>query len=334
MSESSSLTVGMVGFGGRLPLADALSKLCNQPAISKLHIFWNQPSPEIEIQLSDLKSKFQKVEITLSEVNTGSAGGYAKVIEKFRDSDTSHFLLLLDDDLYLEPDCIEQLLATAATSSSDTHETLFLAYRSGLPELADLVERNLGIRRPRPGCCVGFHFLNLIKPNIEPMRYDKNSGTYSIGSAPWGGLLIPRPALEKLGLPREDFFLYAEDYELTSRFVWNHGEIILVPTAKIRDNDIAWNAVGGKMNGLKRRMLKLPEVKVFHEVRNRNFIARRYYTGLLPIYMCNKYLFLAAAYALGIWHGKLSRARLIHRAINDGELMAEDSLPQDRLWPR
>ena len=322
MSESNLLSIGIVGFGGRQLSVDAIVRLCKHPSVSKFHVFWNQPSPEIRIQLAEVTSFTPKIEITYSEINTGSAGGYARVLEGYRDNDSSAYLLLMDDDLRPAENCLEAMLAAAAMYADALNETLVLAYRPGLPELADLVARNLPIRRPRPGCCVGFHFINLLNPKYEAIRRDEASGGYFIGSAPWGGLMIPRRALDKLGLPREDFFLYAEDYELTSRFVWQGGKIVLVPEAIMLDNDTAWNAVGGKVSNLKRRMLLLPDIKVFHEVRNRNFMARKYYPGNFTTYLINKSIFLASAYLLGLGHMKLARARLIHRAVNDGEHMA------------
>lgn len=312
----------MVGFGGRLLSVDALVRLCKHPSVLKLHVFWNQPSPEIKIQLAELKHFTPKVEITCSEKNTGSAGGYARVMENFRESDTSEYLLLMDDDLQPSENCLETMLAVAAMHANTLDKTLVLAYRPGLPELADLVTRSVPVRRPRPGCCVGFHFINLVKPECEAIRRDEASGGYLIGSAPWGGLMIPRRSLDRLGLPREDFFLYAEDYELTSRFVWRGGKIVLVPEAVMLDNDTAWNAVGGNVGNLRRRMLLLPDIKVFHEVRNRNFMARKYYPGHFMTYLINKSIFLASAYLLGLRHLKLARARLIHRAIIEGEIMA------------
>lgn len=334
MSKPQLLTIGIVGFGARQPSVDKIYALSRHSNVSQLHIIWSQATPEIKQSLTELQGGNPKVQITHSDVNLGSAGGYSKLIESFRDHQISEFLLLLDDDLHLEHDCIEQLLMTAAANISALDHTLLLAYRSGLPELASLVTKNISIRRPRPGCCVGFHFLNFFKPCHEPIQRNQETGLFSIGSAPWGGLMIPRQALPKLGIPREDFFLYAEDYELTARFVWSGGLILLIPNAVIQDTDIAWNAVGGNVTGLKRRLLYLSEIKVFHEVRNRNFMARHYYAGLFPIYLVNKFIFLAATYALGFLHGKWARSRLIHRAINDGELMASSGLPPGYSWQR
>ncbi len=331
-TQSREAVIGILGYGSRPPSADALIKIARLPSVRKLSIFWNAPSAEVSHLLAELQSRASNISVHLNPENLGSAGGYIKLIENFRDNETADHLLLLDDDLELEADCIKILFKAAESYPGKLDNTLLLAYRPGLPELADLVTKKIAIRRPRPGCCIGFHFLNILKAECEPIDYDAETRRFFIGSAPWGGLLIPRQALKKLGLPREDFFLYAEDYELTSRFVWNGGKIVLVPDALITDKDTAWNAVGGNTSNIRRRMLLLPDIKVFHETRNRNFMARKYYAGSFPIYLINKYIFLAYAYFLGILYGRLSRARLIHRAINDGERMAS-SEPVSDIFP-
>lgn len=321
--QSREVIVGILGYGERPPSAGALAKIACLPSVSKLSIFWNSPSVQVGDSLNALATQASNISIHLNPENLGSAGGYEKLITNFRDHETAAFLFLLDDDLLPEANCITTLLNVADSHSGELDNMLLLAFRPGLPELANLVEKSIPVRRPRPGCCIGFHFMNILKPASEPIEFNSRTGHFQIGSAPWGGLLIPRSALGKLGVPRRDFFLYAEDYELTSRFVWNGGKILLIPNALIRDTDTAWNAVGGDISGIRRRMLLLPDAKVFHEARNRNFMARKYYAGSFPVYLVNKAIFLFTAYFIGLTHRRLSRARLIHRAINDGERMAE-----------
>ncbi|MEO8002981.1 MAG: glycosyltransferase [Arenimonas sp.] len=318
----NSTLIGILGYGERLPEFDAMLTLANNPAVHKLAIFWNKAGAESREILQQLARDCQKISVFFNSENLGSAGGYAQILEHFHNNETTPFLLLLDDDLLLDNQCIDKLVTSAMNMESNISETLYLAYRPGLPEIRDLVENKIGIPRPRNSCCVGFHFLNLLYQHREPVRFNKTSGLFEIDSAPWGGLFVSRPAIEKLGLPRKDFFLYAEDSELTYRFTLNGGRIILVPDAKITDTDKAWNTVGGKISNLRRRVLWLPETKVFHEVRNRNYIARHYYPGFLPVYWINKFLFLASTYFIGIVNGKFSRALLIHQAIHAGEKMA------------
>lgn len=322
-SKTNSVVIGILGYGNRIPSKDALSKLDSDPNVEGIILYWNQPGPDVEKALDEVRTLIPSVRIAISPDNLGSASGYARLIENFRDKETAPYLLLLDDDLRLAPDCILNLISAARLHIESLECMLFLANRPDLPELANLIGKQQGIMKPRTGCCVGFHFLNLINPLREEVRQSAETGLFTIDSAPWGGLLIPRLALAKLGLPREDFFLYAEDSELTYRFTWNGGKILLVPNAEITDTEPAWNTVGGNISNLRRRVLVLPEIKVFHEVRNRNYMARHYYPGLLPVYWMNKLLFLGSAYLMGIANGKFARARLIHRAVNAGEHMAD-----------
>lgn len=317
------IAIGILGYGSRAPSTETLAVLANHPEVSTLLIVWNAPNTEVSAILQRLKQAAPKTVIIENTENLGSAGGYKCLIEHFRNHEHSEYLFLLDDDLQPKPDCIDKLLHVTHSLSSPLDNTLLLAYRPKLPEMHDLVSKKLGICRPKPGVCVSFHFMNLIKQHREPVDYCENELAFSIESATWGGLFIPRAALPQLGLPREDFFLYAEDTELTYRFTQNGGKIFLVPDAEITDTEPAWNTVGGNISNLRRRVLVLPEIKVFHEVRNRNYMARHYFPGFLPIYWINKFLFLASAYFIGITNLKFSRALLIHQAINAGERMAE-----------
>jgi len=317
------ITIGILGYGSRTPSAETLAALANHSEVTTLLIVWNEPDTAVSATLQRLKHTVPKTHIIENVDNLGSAGGYKCLIEYFRNYEQSDYLFLLDDDLQPESDCIDKLLRTAHSFSSNLDHTLLLAYRHKLPEMRELVSMKLGICRPKPGACVAFHFMNLIKQHREPVDYCEEKLFFNIESAPWGGLFIPRAALSFMGLPREDFFLYAEDTELTYRFTQNGGHVLLVPDAEITDTQPAWNTVGGNMSNLRRRVLILPEIKVFHEVRNRNFMARHYFPGFLPTYWVNKFLFLATAYFIGITHRKFSRALLIHQAVNAGERMAE-----------
>lgn len=325
MSETRNalVAVGMLGYGNRLPSAESIALLVENPEIARIQILWNQPSPSVVELLNSIEAATPKLEVEYSDANLGSAGGYARLLRGFAAASRTSFVLLLDDDLRLAPDCISALVAASNAHSERLASTLFLAYRPGLPEYRGLVERLVPIRDPTPGCCIGFNFLNLLS---SPGRGGSNqlpSGLFSIGSAPWGGLFIPHQALAKLGLPREDFFLYADDSDVTLRFTRNDGIIFLVPGAVAYDSEAAWNAVAGNVSNLARRMLHLPEIKVFHEVRNRSFIGRRFYPGTALVYGLNKILFLAYAYWIGLSNGCFPRAKLIHRAISEGEIMAK-----------
>jgi GT2 family glycosyltransferase len=316
------IAIGILGYGSRIPSTEALSVLADHPQVSKLLIVWNEPSQEVSIILRRLKQAVHKTHIIENIGNLGSAGGYKCLIEHFRNHEQSEYLFLLDDDLVPESNCIDELLRTTHLFSAVLEKTLLLAYRPKLPEMHGLVSKRLGISRTKAGACVSFHFMNLIKQHRESVAYSESRRTFTIESAPWGGLFIPRAALPLLGLPREDFFLYAEDTELTYRFSHNGGQIFLVTDARIADMEPAWNAVGGKISNLRRRVLMLPAIKVFYEVRNRNYMARHYYPGFLPTYWLNKFLFLVSAYFMAMTNRKFARALLIHQAINAGEIMA------------
>ena len=160
-SDRNNVIIGILGYGNRLPSLNAFHSLIENQLVSKLAIFWNQPGADVRKALDKIRTLIPNINITISEDNLGSAGGYARLIENFRDRETAAFFLLLDDDLRLASDCIENLVKAAELHLESLDSTLFLANRPKLPELANLIGKQKGIMRPRPGCCVGFHFFNL-----------------------------------------------------------------------------------------------------------------------------------------------------------------------------
>ncbi|WP_204327509.1 hypothetical protein, partial [Stenotrophomonas maltophilia] len=69
--------------------------------------------------------------------------------------------------------------------------------------------------------------------------------------APYGGLLIPRCLLDKIGLPLEDMFLYIDDIEFSYRITSGGGNIFIVPDSKILDIDQSW---GSKAENHKKKL--------------------------------------------------------------------------------
>jgi GT2 family glycosyltransferase len=120
----------------------------------------------------------------------------------------------------------------------------------------------------------------------------------------------------------ESLFLYADDAELTLRFTREGGVIRLVPEAVVSDRYPSWNATASRGGNLARRTLHMDDSKAYYEARNRNYLSRRFYPGRGAAYAINKAIFLGSLYLIAILNARLGRARLIHRALNDGEAMA------------
>jgi GT2 family glycosyltransferase len=321
--------IGVLGYGERPPNVRNLLALCEHEATTAVLVTWHCPGTENARVLQALADLSPKLQVQSTTANPGSAGGYARLLERASAcGEEWDYLLLLDDDLDIEPAAMDRLVVVAEADPV-RDKTLFMAYRHGLTELEALVEHGRPLRDIRPGACVGFHFLNVTGAG-ERHSSRSDNGQLLLDGAPYGGLLIPLACLARLGMPEPALFLYADDAEWTLRFTRDGGLIRLVSEAPVSDRSPSWNATRSIGGNIARRVLHLGATKAYYEARNRNFLARKYYPGRRFTYLANRTLFLAALYLLAAANFKVGRARLIHRAIGDGEIMARCS---PASWP-
>lgn len=272
---------------------------------------------EIEQRFSKDRTRYHSV---TSQTNLGSAGGYALGIETALSFPECNFLWLLDDDNSPQDHSLEALLACWETAPANTLRAVVAhrKTREGYSKAATEWIR----ATPREGSCVGFHFLNLIF---------RHHGIVSEQSTlPWsayGGLLIPANLVRKIGLPRRDFFLYGDDMEWTLRITWESGQIVTCPEAEVIDLCPSWNMIGEQGSNLRRRIRDLESFRVYYEVRNRTWIARRYFQGYRFVYLINRALFILLTALLAVRYRRLNRFRLIRRAIRDGEMGILGQMP-------
>jgi len=257
----------------------------------------------------------QRIDVHYSDLNLGSAGGFARAVdEAFADPHCAAVWLLDDDNVPVEG--AYEILA-AAWSARDDEETLFACLRPGLPEYAHPDARQLQVL-PLPGSCVGFHVGRLLNRRRVPLQRAA-SGRLWLAHAPYGGLLVPRTVVARHGGPDPAFFLYGDDLEWTTRLTGAGCRIELLENACVIDADDPWNATGGRMSNLRRRIEVLSPVRVYYETRNRVWLSLHRFPVSRWMYRLNKLLYLASACILAVRAGRWERYGLIRRAIADGE---------------
>jgi rhamnopyranosyl-N-acetylglucosaminyl-diphospho-decaprenol beta-1,3/1,4-galactofuranosyltransferase len=153
----------------------------------------------------------------VTQENLGGAGGQhtgiGVAIEHGAD-----WLWLMDDDAEPFPEALEKLLpfldqdlvAAAACSVIDNDGKVSFVHR-GVFDYRRLTADF--------GC----------RPTAAA-EYEKSS--FPIGYATFVGIIVNRKAIDKVGLPKKEFFLHFDDIEYSLR-LGNYGRIILVPGSKI-----------------------------------------------------------------------------------------------------
>lgn len=138
-------------------------------------------------------------ELLSLETNTGGAGGFHHGI-KHAYANGADWIWVMDDDCIPEPDCLEKLLAAMEHVHKGEREDIgFLASRvlwtDGSPCLMNL-------------------------PVLHPLWFEPHSSTSNLArlsSSSFVSMLVSRKAVEKVGLPVKEFFIWFDDAEYSLR---------------------------------------------------------------------------------------------------------------------
>jgi len=152
------------------------------------------------------------------EENRGSSGGVAAGISAAREADAD-WIWLVDDDAAPAPDALERMLASPAAADPAVAALCPAVVR---PDGAvDTGHRGHFRRRPRP----------------LPLAEYRVGATPELGYFTFVGPLLRMSAARAADPPREDFFIWCDDYEYSFRIA-EHGRIRLVPESRILHHDV------------------------------------------------------------------------------------------------
>lgn len=256
--------------------------------------------------------------IQKSADNLGSAGGYAEACRVCLNQPDCHWVWLLDDDNLPGTSTLPTLLATIDRTPSGSKPPALACFRPSLPELNIPDVRPWRVR-PYKGGCAGFHMRNLFDSLCRPAPLPDTGDEVPIFWAVYGGLLVPREIFEVCGLPRKELFLYCDDFEWTSRFSAFGFEILLLRKAVIHDLQPPWNASGKYASNLARRICELPAMRVYYELRNRNWLALNRFAGARWLYTLNRAVYITLMFFMCMRFRRMDRFRLMKRALRDAE---------------
>ena len=153
----------------------------------------------------------QRIQYRKLETNTGGAGGFHAGFRESLKYDYDR-LWIMDDDTIPEPDCLENLVSALETIKDE--KVSFVA-----------------------SCIYGpnAEFMNV--PRISKARSENGypnwykhlaDGMMSIATATFVSLLISRDAIENVGFPVKDYFIWGDDTEYTLRLIKYYGPAYLV----------------------------------------------------------------------------------------------------------
>lgn len=150
--------------------------------------------------------------------NLGGAGGFKEGIRKCMDLGCD-WVWLMDDDCIARPDTLSSLMDAAEASTRYGAEPSFLASSVYGPQGEAMNVPVVDTRADANGYPDWYRALA--------------EGMVEIESATFVSLLINRRAIEQLGLPIADFFIWGDDTEYTTRLTHYFGPAYMVGTSKV-----------------------------------------------------------------------------------------------------
>jgi len=276
------------------------------------------------IRVDDLDTRSAGPEVIVVRLpeNLGSAAGFKAGLEAAHDQTEADLFWLLDDDNLPESGGLEALLQTFAQLGNDPLNSM-LAMRPNRREYVSAAHGQ-GTVAIAMNSFMGLH-LNKIAARLARRSPMRPQAPTKVGYAPYGGLLLHRSWIARVGLPDESYFVYADDFEFTSRIVAAGGRIVLCPSSQIKDLETSWH-----LGGARRFHWMAPETdpgRVYYSMRNRVALERRRFVSSTPLYLVNAATFVTLRLVPGVaYHLAISRCpgrvwrrvRLLIRAVRDG----------------
>ena len=187
--------------------------------------------------------------------NTGGAGGFAKGVEIARQL-RDDWVLLIDDDAMLKKDYVEEILKN---KDSDV-----LAYSGSVLEADKLSLYHRRRVRLSP---------TYAEVDVSVDEYKKEYFDYDLSS--FCGLFISMNLINKIGLPKRDFFIWYDDTEYSLR-IREHSAIRNINAAQLR-HEIVVNQNGDVE-------LHKMKWKDYYGLRNRLYTIKEHGTKISYIY--------------------------------------------------
>ncbi|WP_207421986.1 glycosyltransferase [Desertivirga brevis] len=305
-------------------LKQVLKRVLEFKVVSDIIVVDNASLYPVAEQIKELGSD-RIVTITQKE-NLGSAGGYKTGLE-YASSLDCDFVFLLDDDNLPGDTCLENLLEKRQSNENiDKNDAVYC--------LREDRQNHVAIAKgedPYRFYLTSDNFLGFNVFRIPYNQYKKfcdrkkkklkgsemPQEAVKIPYVPYGGLLLPKSLLLKIGLPDERYHLYVDDTEYTYRITRKSSSIWLIPSCKITDIDRSVG-IGYKGAWYRSPLLDLYSFRTYYHVRNMIYFNKRFALKNKIVYSINKQLYLSALAFSSILTGKRDEYKSILVAVRDG----------------
>jgi GT2 family glycosyltransferase len=296
MVETFSIASVTVAYNGVKVLPSHLDGLKEQSRELDEIIIVDNASTDTTSEL--LKAKYPKVTVLNQPENGGVGGGFAVGLAYAAIQKQYDWIWLFDQDSVPKPDALEVLLS-ALQRLENAASTAILA-PVGVNEESDLAYS-------------GHVWRNGLRPVTgKPAEHEICFVDAVISS----GTLIRREAVEKIGLPRADFFMDFVDYEYCLRLRHQGYTIAVVPASRID------HAIGNPLKvtafGLHKVWTSHPPWREYYMTRNQIFTVWNYCPDWKARSATMLQLLSHSIALLLFGKRKLACLKMIFRGVSDG----------------
>ena len=245
-----------VTYGNRFHLLRQVIDAALNEGVNKVIVVDNNSEPESRQKLKTYHERNKdKVDVLYLSENLGSAGGFKRGLEMAYDDPECKFIWLLDDDNMPCPGSLETLKKfwKKFDLENKKEKLALLSFREDRYDRKNLIEaltfKKPELVLPRKNSFGGFHIFEFPKyikkivfKKLDIQEKDfKMPGFGPVAVTPYGGLFFNKSLLDIIGYPKEEFYVYSDDYEWTYRITRNGGKIILLTESYITDIDDSWH---------------------------------------------------------------------------------------------
>ena len=272
----------IVTYGDRFHLLKQVIEACLREGIDKIIVVDNASVENSRKQLKEYDKEIDKLKVIYLDENTGSAGGYKIGLQEVYNCKECEYIWLLDDDNMPQKDSLKILKEfwNSYDMKNKEDNLCLLSFRPDRVAYKEaIMTNNPNLVLGRKNSFLGFHILDLPKKIIRVLKrkaviktftenLDIKSGRVAV--APYGGMFFHKNLINKIGYPKEEFFVYADDHEWSYRITKNSGKIILVLDSVLEDIDKSWN-ISRKKEPAFSIIAKGNSFRVYYSTRNRVF---------------------------------------------------------------
>ena len=324
----SDVVVGIVTYGDRRAMLLAVLDRLRDEGAGRVVVIDNGAHWPVATDLAERYGDW--IDVVAMGANRGSAEGFVTAFEEALCTDRA-LVWILDDDNRPHVGCLAALLAAHAqeTARSPADHLVVVAMRAE-HGTGNMSAKQLMTRWDSFG---GFHVADLLSKIAYRLPGTRSAppagGRVQLGVAHFGGMLFHRALIERIGLPRRDFFMYGDDTELTWRITADGRRIVQVADALDEDLEGSFQQTAHVRNRFIGALLSDSDFRTHYSVRNLAYFERRFRCRNRAMFALNRALYFAILHRYARRLDRMERYRFIRASAAEG--LAGRLGPDDRF---